>query len=249
MIPKIIHYIWLGGKPLPKIAEKCIKSWKKYCPDYEIKRWDESNLDLNKYSFAKDAYESKKYAFASDVLRTDILFSEGGVYFDIDVELLKPIDNLLEKSECIFGFETSNLLNPGLFCASVKGNKHLEQILKIYESTKFDVDKLIDLTVCEIYTAYFEKLGLRRDNTNQEIGNVVFYNSEYFGPKSLSDGKIRKTKNTVAIHHFIASWQTKSNKFKMKILQFIKRIIGQKTVNKLKAKRKKKNENTASSSK
>ena len=98
MIPKIIHYIWLGGKPLPKIAEKCIKSWKKYCPDYEIKRWDESNIDLNKYSFAKDAYESKKYAFASDVFRTDILFSEGGV------ELLYLFDNLATtNNRCFVG--------------------------------------------------------------------------------------------------------------------------------------------------
>ena len=234
MIPKVIHYIWLGGNPLPKIAEKCIESWKKYCPDYEIKRWDESNLDLDKYSFAKDAYNARKFAFASDVLRTDILFNEGGIYLDIDVEIIKPIDNLLDKAECIFGFETSNLLNPGLFCAAVKGNKDLEQILEIYKQTKFDATRLIELTVCEIYTSYFEKIGLRRDNTTQRIGDIDFYASEYFGPKSLSDGKIRKTKNTVAIHHFIASWQTKSNKFKTKVFQFIKRILGEKTVNKLK---------------
>ena len=92
MIPKIIHYIWLGGKPLPKIAEKCIKSWQRYCPDYKIKRWDESNLDLDKYQFARDAYDAKKFAFASDVLRTDILYQYGGIYLDIDVELLKNID-------------------------------------------------------------------------------------------------------------------------------------------------------------
>jgi len=249
MIPKIIHYIWLGGKPLPKIAEKCIKSWKKYCPDYEIKRWDESNLDLNKYAFAKDAYDARKFAFASDVFRTDILFNEGGIYFDIDVELIKPIDKLLEKSDCIFGFETSNLLNPGLFCASVKGNYDLERILEIYKKTKFDTNKLINLTVCEIYTSYFEKKGLRRDNLTQEIEGTIFYASEYFGPKSLSDGKIRKTKNTVAIHHFIASWQTKSNKFKSKILQLIKRILGEKTVNKLKRRREKNNEGSSLTSK
>ena len=104
MIPKIIHYIWLGGKPLPKIAEKCIASWKKYCPDYEIKRWDETNLNISQYQYAQDAYDAKKYAFASDVMRFDVLYKYGGVYVDIDVEILKPIDDLLDTSS-FTGFE------------------------------------------------------------------------------------------------------------------------------------------------
>ena len=115
MIPKVIHYIWLGGKPLPKITEKCIESWKKYCPDYEIKRWDETNLDIDKYKFAKDAYEAKKFAFASDVFRTDILYKEGGIYLDVDVELVKPIDDLILDVDCVMGFETRHsMLNEEL---------------------------------------------------------------------------------------------------------------------------------------
>ena len=136
MIPKIIHYIWLGGKPLPKIAKKCIESWKKFCPDYEIKRWDESNLDLNKYQFVKDAIENKKYAFASDVLRTEILYTYGGIYFDIDVELLKPIDDILKDVDWVMGFETSNMVAPGLVMASVKENQDLANILDIYKNLK-----------------------------------------------------------------------------------------------------------------
>ena len=142
MIPKIIHYIWLGGKPLPKIAEKCIASWKKYCPDYEIKRWDESNLDLDKYQFVKDALEAKKYAFASDVLRSDILYNNGGIYFDIDVELLKPIDDILNGVDCVMGFESSNMIAPGLVMATVKENQDLLNILNIYKDLKFDVNNL-----------------------------------------------------------------------------------------------------------
>ena len=106
MIPKVIHYIWLGGNPLPKIAEKCIESWKKFCPDYEIKRWDETNLDVNQYQFAKDAYDAKKFAFVSDVFRTEILYNEGGIYLDIDVELIKSIDDILQDNDCVMGFET-----------------------------------------------------------------------------------------------------------------------------------------------
>ena len=250
MIPKVIHYIWLGGKDLPAIAKKCIESWQKYCPDYEIKRWDESNLDLNKYQFVKDALEAKKYAFASDVIRTDILYTHGGIYFDIDVELLKPIDNLLNH-DCFMGFETSNLLNPGLVLGTTKNNPDLLEILNIYKELKFDVNNLLNLTICEIFTDYYSKKGITRENKTQQIDNTMFYSSEYFSPKNLTDGKIRLTKNTHTIHHFAGSWVKKSVKFKAKIKQFIKRIMGEKLVNKLKQRKQRNsnNENSTSSSK
>ena len=104
MIPKVIHYIWLGGAPLSPLIEKCIESWKKQCPDYEIKRWDESNLDIGKYKFAKEAYDAKNWAFASDVFRYDVLYNNGGIYLDTDVELLKPLDEFL-KYNFFAGFE------------------------------------------------------------------------------------------------------------------------------------------------
>lgn len=247
MIPKIIHYIWLGGKELPPIAKKCIASWQKYCPDYEIKRWDESNLDLDKYQFVKDALDAKKYAFASDVLRTDVLYNNGGIYFDIDVELLKPIDEFLSH-DCFMGFETSNLLNPGLILGTIAQNQDLQNILEIYKKTTFDINNLRNLTVCEIFTQYYEQKGLVRQNKTHQIENTVFYASEYFSPKSLTDGVIRKTKNTVAIHHYCASWVKKSTRITSKIKQFIKRILGEKLVNRLKNKRNK-NESSTSSSK
>ena len=237
MIPKVIHYIWLGGKELPPIAKKCIASWQKYCPDYEIKRWDETNLDLDKYQFVKDAMKAKKYAFASDVLRTDILYNNGGIYFDIDVELLKPIDDFLAH-DCFMGFESAHSIAPGLVMGSVQGNEDLHNLLEIYRNLHFDSNNLFDITVCEVFTKYYENLGLKRENTTQQIGNTVFYASEYFCPKSLSDGKIRKTKNTYSIHHYCASWVKKSIKLKSKIKQFIKRIMGEKLINKLKNKRK-----------
>ena len=214
MIPKVIHYIWLGKNPLPKIAEKCIESWQKFCPDYEIKRWDETNLDVNKYDFTKHAYEAKKFAFVSDVFRTEILYNEGGIYLDIDVELIKSIDNILQTYKCVMGFETSNLLNPGLLIASEKGNEDLKNILDIYKNTKFDVNKLMELTVCEIYTKYFENLGLKRNNQTQQIGNTKFYSSEYFSPIDVITSKKKITKNTISIHWYNASWYTPKQKFK-----------------------------------
>jgi len=217
MIPKIIHFVWLGGKPLPKIAEKCIDSWKKFCPDYEIKRWDESNLDISKYKFAQDAYDSKKYAFASDVMRTEILYNEGGVYLDIDVELLKPIDNILQDVDCVMGFETSNMIAPGLLMASIAGNKDLLNILDIYNNLKFDLDNMTSITVCEIFTKYYEQKGLKRENKTQQIENTKFYSSEYFSPIDVVTNKKKITKNTYSIHWYNASWYTPKQKLKNKL--------------------------------
>lgn len=221
MIPKVIHYIWLGGKPLPKIAEKCIESWKKFCPDYKIKRWDETNLNLDKYQFVIDALKAKKYAFASDVLRTEILYNEGGIYLDIDVELIKPVDKLIEDKDCVIGFETSNLLNPGLFIATIKNNPDLKNILDIYKTLKFDIDNLMNITVCEIYTKYYSQFGLKRENETQQISNTKFYASEYFSPIDVITNKKNVTKNTHSIHWYNASWYTPKQKF----LKRTKRII------------------------
>ena len=129
-IPKIIHYIWLGGNPLPKIAEKCLKSWKKFCPDYQIIKWDETNLNLDINTYCRQAYDEKKYAFASDVLRFDILKNNGGIYLDIDVELLKPIDSFLHHS-CFMGFEQEGSIAPGLIMGCEKNHKDIINLLNI----------------------------------------------------------------------------------------------------------------------
>ena len=250
MIPKIIHYIWLGDKPLPKIAEKCIKSWKKYCPDYEIKRWDESNLNLDCCEYAKQAFNEKKYAFVSDAVRFDILFNYGGIYLDIDVELYASLDKFLEDT-AVLAFENEDAIAPGLILASEKGNKYIGELLDLYKKDSFILENGSQNleTVCTKVTNYLFERGLVLNNQNQKVLDFSIYSSDYFCPKSLSDGKIRKTQNTVAVHHYYGSWKTKSSKFKSRVLQFIKRIIGQKTINKLKAKRKKRNEGSASSSK
>lgn len=221
MIPKIIHYIWLGGKPLPKIAEKCIESWKKFCPDYKIKRWDETNIDVDKYQFTKDAYQAKKFAFVSDVFRTEILYNEGGIYFDIDVELIKPIDEVLKDADCVMGFETSKSLAPGLIMASVKNNEDLKNILNIYKELKFDINNMQNFIVCEIYTQYYEKQGLIREDITQLIENTKFYASEYFSPIDVVTNKKKITKNTYSIHWYNASWYTPKQKFKNKLKKFV----------------------------
>lgn len=105
MIPKIIHYIWFGGNPLPELAVKCIESWKKYCPDYEIMIWDERNFDVSVCAYTKEAYDAKKWAFVSDYVRLKALYEYGGIYMDTDVELVKSLDGFLHE-KAFSGFET-----------------------------------------------------------------------------------------------------------------------------------------------
>ena len=216
MIPKKIHYIWLGGKDEPEILKKCKRSWKKYCPDYEIIRWDETNLDLDKFQFAKSAYEDKKYAFASDVFRFDILNNEGGIYLDVDVELIGPLDKFL-KHDLFMGFESETQVAPGLIIGSIKGQEHLIELIKVYEELEYDSTKLKSLAIPIITTNYLkEKIKLKTNNSTQFFNDekIAIYSTEYFCPKSVSDGKVRKTKNTVSIHWYNMSWYTPLQRFK-----------------------------------
>lgn len=233
MLPKVIHYIWLGGNPMPKILQKCIRSWKKYCPDYEIKRWDESNLDLNKYQFAKDAYNSKKWAFASDVFRFDILFEHGGIYLDTDVELIKPIDDLL-KYKFFSGFENETYVAPGLILGCEKGSKIAKDILNIYKNIKFDVDNCGDQTVCVLTTKYLvSEMGLKQTGKTQLFDDeIAIFAPDYFCPKGVADQtKIVKTENTCSIHHYAASWVKKHPLYKRIYWKIKDTILGKKNAN------------------
>lgn len=235
-IPKVIHYIWLGGTPLPKLAEKCIASWKKFCPDYEIKRWDESNVNLDMCKYVRDAYDAKKYAFASDVIRFDVLSKEGGIYLDIDVELVRPLDDLLGSS-CFMGFENSQYVAPGLILGACKDNAFISEIRSYYNNLKLDLtnpQKI--LTVCGIVTDALEKHGLVKNNETQTLnGDITIYSSDYFCPKSMSDGKTTITMNTYSIHHYLGSWSNPKYKLKNKVIWTVKRIIGEKNVQRIKA--------------
>lgn len=221
-IPKIIHYIWLGGNPLPKVAEECIESWKKYCPDYEIKRWDESNLNIDCCEYCRQAYDAKKYAFASDVARFDVLYKEGGIYLDIDVKLLKPLDEFL-VNECFMGFEHKEALAPGLIMGCAKGNSVVAELFDSYKNDKFVLEngELNLKTICVRTTDYLVDKGLQLDNTRQNVGGVEVYPTEYFCPLSPITNKKEITDNTYAIHLYYSSWYSK----KAKLKKFVKKTL------------------------
>ena len=194
MIPKIIHYCWFGGNPKPEIIEKCIKSWRKHCPDWEIKEWNESNYDVNVHPYVKEAYEAKKWAFVSDVARLEIIYNCGGVYMDTDVELLGPLDRFIEN-DAFYIFETDRNIASGLGFGAKAGHCSLKEMFTSYEGRHFFVKGKQDLSpcpaknteaLCSIYPDF------RRNGKTQLLDGCLI----------LSGGEYA----SFAHHHGTASW-------------------------------------------
>lgn len=227
MIPKKIHYCWFGGNPLPELAVKCIESWKKYCPDYEIIEWNEKNYDIkNKCEYVREAYEVKKWAFVSDYARYDILYQYGGLYFDTDVELIKSIEKIVEKGS-FMGFEFSDKekvrVAPGLGFGVLPNLKFLKEILDYYNKLHF-VNKdgsYNQTTIVEHTTNIFKNYGLKKENKIQKIEDITIYPTDYFCPLNYRTGKLFITDKTISIHHYTASWHTEKEK---KIKSFEERL-------------------------
>ncbi|MGM9794545.1 MAG: glycosyltransferase family 32 protein [Candidatus Cryptobacteroides sp.] len=219
MIPKIIHYCWFGGKPLPKIAEKCIASWKKYLPGYEIKRWDESNFDVNAIPYTREAYAACKFAFVSDYARFWILYHYGGVYFDTDVEAINNMDDIISAGN-FMGVEQQNderiTVAPGLGIGVIRENPLFGQMIEVYSRAHFLND---DGTPClknivEITTAQLQKYGLRNISEIQECCGFTIYPKDYFCPIDYDTRELKITENTRTIHHYAESWVPRSTRFK-----------------------------------
>lgn len=208
MIPKKIHYCWVGGNPLPESVKKCIKSWKKRCPDYEIIEWNETNYDFSSVPYMREAYEEKKWGFVPDYARLDIVYTHGGIYLDTDVEIIRPLDPLL-KLQGFAGFQDETQVALGLGFGAEAGNPVLKILMDSYRDLHFrQPDGSCDLTPSPTLNTrtLVEKCGLRPADSLQALDGMTVFPSEYFCPKSFDDGVVRKTKNTYSIHHFDASW-------------------------------------------
>ena len=213
-IPKIISYCWFGGNPLPESAKKCIASWKEKCPDYEIKEWNETNYDVNKIPYIRDAYKEKKWAFVSDYARLDIIYTIGGIYLDTDVELVKSLDELV-NNESFWAIEkSSNVIATGLGFGAQARNEHIKKLLQIYNRTSFYTeDGSLNLVPCTAYaTEYFEKQGFVKKDKRQEIQGAVILSSEVFCPMNFYDGSMNITSETIGIHWYDMSWFGDSDK-------------------------------------
>ena len=214
MIPKIIHYCWIGGNPLPESAKKCIKSWEKYCPDYEIIEWNESNYDFTSVPYMKEALEAKKWGFVPDYARLDIVYTHGGIYLDTDVEIVRSFDPLLALPG-FAGFQDPEQVNFGHGFGAEAGNPVIKKLMDSYLDKRFfKEDGTPDLTPSPRLNTdtLAAKCGLIPDGTFQQLDGMTVYPTEYFCPKSFADGVTRKTKNTYSIHHFDASWFSDESK-------------------------------------
>lgn len=213
MIPKTIHYCWFGQKPLPELALKCIASWKKFLPDYEVREWNENNFDVNQIPYTAEAYKCKKYAFVSDYARFKIMYEYGGIYFDTDVEVIKTLDSIINKGP-FWGTEVANKglsCNPGLGFASPRGLDLCKKMLDYYENKTFILpDGKLDLTtVVEIFSKILEDKGFSFSYFLEEHDGIHVYPPEYFCPINYHTGKKNITQNTYTIHHYAASWVNK----------------------------------------
>ena len=230
MIPKIIHYCWFGGNPIPASIKKYMDSWKKYCPDYEIKRWDESNFDVFSHPFMKAAYEAKAWAFVSDYARLKIVCEHGGIYLDTDVELLKNLDFLLNY-QCYIGVQQAgHLCTTGLGFGATKSSPVVQAMLAQYDNLVFDTRKKDELSCPRLNNKVLVDMGYQHSDNIIVIDNVAILPSKMIDPVSPGPTKDLLYDGSISIHHYSASWESKKKRIKRKLFTF----IGQRRINRIK---------------
>lgn len=215
---KIIHYCWYGTKPLSKLTLKCIESWKKYLPDFEIKQWNETNFDVNQCPFIKEAYEQKKWAYVADYTRFKVLEQFGGLYLDTDMEITQDISKYLEN-DFFVGKEDSKMTNAAVVWTKNKEDKHIKEIINIYESyKKFNPNNdIYTVSITRILSSYFKNYGFDRESDKIQIldnGSIYIYPMEYFYPLSYDHQHNKFTEKSCMIHHFDATWTSVPEKIK-----------------------------------
>lgn len=222
MIPKVIHYCWFGGNRHTSEMKKCIKSWKEYCPDYEILEWNESNFDVTSHPFVRAAYDAKAWAFVSDYARLKIIYDNGGIYLDTDVELIQNLDTLLED-EAYIGVEAQDMLcNTGLGFGAEKQNEVIKKMLEKYDLVEFDNDKKSTLACPYLNTEIVRELGYKEIDSIQNLNQITVYPPKYFDPyPSGGKGEMLLCSDTISIHHYSASWGNKKSRIKRKIVKLI----------------------------
>jgi hypothetical protein len=226
-IPKVIHYCWFGRGEKPDIVKKCIRSWEKNLPDYQIIEWNEDNFDTSLNSFVKEAYECKKYAFVSDYVRVYALYHTGGIYLDTDVEVFKNFDNLLHH-ESFWGFEQENYIATSTIGAA-KGNYLIKYFLDSYGEKRFMKEDGTnnELTNVAIITDILKQRGLEMDGQYHELlGIGAFYPQTYFSPYDYINCQKFISDDTYAMHHFYKSWLPPGTRVKSNIKWLASKIIG-----------------------
>lgn len=233
---KKIHYCWFGGAEKSPVIKRCIASWKKYFPNWEIIEWNEGNFDINCNLYVRQAYEAKKWAFVSDYARFFILEKYGGLYFDTDVEVIRKFDDIL-NNDSFAGFETDKFIAPGLVLYCKESNNHIMTKVKDwYDNARFldENGERIKINVCGIFTNILKEYGFKPDGSLQNCGGIILYPKDYFCPFDDATGLLHKTENTYSIHWYDKSWMPKSKIIRNKITRIIHRWFGTDIKNKIK---------------
>ena len=226
MIPKKIHYCWFGGKEKPKLVKRCIDSWKKFCLDYEIIEWNEENFDIAKYPYVQYCFDNKKWAFLSDFVRLAVVYENGGIYFDTDVEVIKSFDDLLFLP-AFYGFETNKYINTGHGFGAEKGNETVYQMMLQYLDLHSDENNEYTLMACpKLNTKALVPYGLILNGQKQDLLKAVVFPVEYFNPYDSPTGILTKTERTYSIHWYGKSWLSKWTVLRSIIARPFHRIFG-----------------------
>ena len=230
MIPKLIHYCWFGGKPLPKSAKKCIASWKKFMPNYEVKEWNESNFVIGMMPYTREAYNDGKYAFVSDVARFWVLYHDGGVYFDTDVEVIRSIDDIVQRG-AMMGWERPDAncvchVAPGLGLVAPKGLPFYQEMLDGFAKISYHLPdgSRNPYSMIPMINDLLLQKGLLMDGSMQKISDVTIYPPDYFCPMDSLTGEITLTENTHTIHRYTMSWMNKSTQWRVKMMRVVRRL-------------------------
>lgn len=218
MIPKIIHYCWFGRGEMPELALKCIESWHMYMPDWEYKLWNEDNFDVNGTPYAKEAYDSRKFAFVSDYVRLYALYNEGGLYLDVDFEVFKPFDDLLSYS-AFAGFEGSKRIPVMMgVVASQRQGQWVKEQLDSYADRHFIMENgACDLTANTTFiTDNMIARGFVADGKEKDYEDLHVFPVDYFCPRQTT-GEYFRTENTYCDHKGLCSWTNKKKPLWMRI--------------------------------
>lgn len=212
-IPKKIHYCWFGGKGLPDKLKNYLKTWKRFCPDYNIVRWDESNYDITKNQYMYEAYCEGKYGFVPDYARLDIIYNYGGIYLDTDIELCKTLDALL-CDDSFFSVDFEGCVNTGSGFGAVQHNPIIRDMMKVYENKRFiNRDRSLNLRPCYHYqNPVLKKYGFEITQKYQKIDDNVLYPCEVLSPVATYTGAERITEKTHSIHWAELSWISEREK-------------------------------------
>ena len=229
MIEKIVHYVWLGDNEIPVKFQDYINGWKQLHSEWQFILWNENNFDVESNSWVNAAVKQKNYSLAADIIRSYVLLTHGGVYLDLDVEILKPLDSLVEENDFFIGYETDLWFGCAILGAK-KGHRIIKEVYDRY-LVLYDIIKSKSNMLCVLnFSAVIKRLyGVKLNGKTQKIAdNAMLYSADWFFPKNYMTHRIKITENTVAVHHYTSTWWSAGHRRGQRFARRTRLILGKK---------------------